>query len=75
MLRGMRIREPTMTDINDLQEAMRKWGEAFAAQADYIRDNDIIDSECYGTWLELRAEQDRAQQKVDRLVAICRGDK
>jgi len=63
-----------MTDFDDLQEAIIECEEAFRAQADYIRDNDIIDSVSYGTWLELRAEQDRAQQKVDHLVAVCRGD-
>jgi len=61
-----------MTDINDLQEAMRTWRMAFNAMSDYFEENDILDPVCLERWTELEAAQDKAQAEVKRLVQFCR---
>lgn len=61
-----------MTDIKDLQEAMRTWRMAFTAMSDYFENNDILDPLYLRNWTELEAAQDKAQAEVKRLVEFCR---
>lgn len=53
-----------MTNINDLQEAMRTWKTAFGAMTDYFDNNHILDPVCWKHWTELVATQDKTQAAV-----------
>lgn len=61
-----------MTDINDLQEAMRAWRMAFTAMSGYFKNNDTLDPACLKRWAELEAAQNEAHAEMERLVQSCR---
>lgn len=58
-----------MPDINDVQEAMRKWHEAHTAMLDFYEEKNILESSNFPTWQALRAAEEQARIEADALIA------
>ena len=62
-----------MTDINDVQAAMRLWHEAHTAVMDFYEANNVLEPDKFENWMALREVEDQMRRQADKLVRQARG--
>ncbi|MCD0503439.1 hypothetical protein [Bordetella petrii] len=61
-----------MTDINDVQAAMRLWHEAHTAVMDFYEANNVLEAGKYDEWRVLREVEDNVRRQADDLIRQAR---
>lgn len=63
-----------MTDINDVQAAMRLWHEAHTAVMDFYEAHNVLEPDKHEEWMVLRRVEDQVRQQADALIAQARNE-
>lgn len=63
-----------MTDINDVQAAMRLWHEAHTAVMDFYEANNVLETGKYEEWRLLRRVEDDVRRQAEELVERARSE-
>ncbi|MBO1110504.1 hypothetical protein [Bordetella petrii] len=61
-----------MTDINDVQAAMRLWHEAHTAVMDFYEANNVLEPDKFSEWQALREVEDNMRGQADKLIGQAR---
>lgn len=61
-----------MTDINDVQAAMRLWHEAHTAVMDFYEASNVFEPDKFAEWKALRDVEDKMRGQVDVLIEQAR---
>ncbi|HYG41444.1 MAG TPA: hypothetical protein VEA17_00840 [Bordetella sp.] len=61
-----------MTDINDVQAAMRLWHEAHTAVMDFYEANNVLEPDKFDEWITLRTVEDDMRRQADTLIEQAR---
>jgi len=61
-----------MTDINDVQAAMRLWHEAHTAVMDFYEANNVLEPDKFDEWITLRTVEDDMRRQADALIEQAR---
>ncbi|OZI24146.1 hypothetical protein CAL18_09565 [Bordetella genomosp. 7] len=63
-----------MTDINDVQAAMRLWHEAHTAVMDFYEAHNVLEPARYEEWMVLRRVEDDVRRQADILIERARSE-
>ena len=61
-----------MTDINDVQAAMRLWHEAHTAVMDFYEAHNVLEPDKFDEWITLRTVEDDMRRQADTLIEQAR---
>src|SRR5690606_21282363 len=67
-------KECAMTDINDVQAAMRLWHEAHTAVMDFYEAHNVLEPARYEEWMVLRRVEDDVRRQADILIERARSE-
>src|SRR3546814_6296824 len=57
-----------MTDINDVQAAMRLWHETHTAVMDFYEAHNVLEPDKFAEWTALRDVEDNMRGQADKLI-------